>query len=82
MTLVNAGQATATNVLVTFTSGDFVARDTGGVRALGTLTPGQTARFWQPLFASGDLRGQTTAVLKVSATYTTSTARVTSRHSI
>lgn len=70
MTIANAGQATATNVLATFTSGDFVARETGGVRALGTLAPGQTARFWQPLFASAELRGQTTAVLKVTATYT------------
>jgi uncharacterized repeat protein (TIGR01451 family) len=70
MTIANAGQATATNVLATFVSGDFVPRDTGGVRALGTLGPGQTARFWQPLFASADLRGKSTAVLKVTATYT------------
>ncbi len=70
MTLANAGQATATNVLATFVSGDFVPRDTGGVRALGTLGPGQTARFWQPLFATADLRGKTTAVLQVTATYT------------
>lgn len=70
MTFANAGQATATNVVATFISGDFIARDTGGVRALGTLGPGQEARFWQPLFASADLRGKTTAVLQVSATYT------------
>ncbi len=70
MTLVNAGQATATNVVATFTSGDFIARDTGGVRALGSLAPGQEVRFWQPLFASADLRGKATAVLQVAATYT------------
>ncbi|MCW5846387.1 MAG: IPT/TIG domain-containing protein [Anaerolineae bacterium] len=70
MTLANAGQAPATNVVATFSSGDFVPRDTGGVRALGTLGPGQTARFWQPLFATADLRGSATAVLKVVATYT------------
>ncbi|MBP6015741.1 MAG: IPT/TIG domain-containing protein [Candidatus Promineofilum sp.] len=70
MTLANAGQAMATNVVATFTSGDFVPRETGGVRALGTLGPGQTARFWQPLFATADLRGSATAVLKVVATYT------------
>lgn len=70
MTITNAGQAAATNVLATFTSGDFVARDTGGVRALGNLAPGESARFWQPLFATADLRGQSTAVLKVVATYT------------
>ena len=33
MTIVNAGQATAGNVLATFVSGDFVPRATGGVRA-------------------------------------------------
>lgn len=70
MTIVNAGQATAGNVLATFISGDFVPRATGGVRALGTLTPGQPIRFWQPLFATADLRGKTTAVLKVTTTYT------------
>ena len=70
MTIVNAGQATAGNVLVTFVSGDFVPRATGGVRALGTLTPGQPIRFWQPLFATAELRGKATAVLKVTATYT------------
>ncbi len=70
MTLVNAGQATAGNVLVTFVSGDFVPRATGGVRALGTMAPGQPVRFWQPLFATADLRGKTTAVLKVTTTYT------------
>jgi uncharacterized repeat protein (TIGR01451 family) len=70
MTLVNAGQAAATNVLVTFTAGDFVPRETGGVRALGTLQPGEASRFWQPLFATADLRGKTTAVLQVKTTYT------------
>ena len=70
MTIANAGQAAATNVVATFTSGDFVARNTGGVRALGSLAPGETARFWQPLFASAELRGNPTAVLKVVATYT------------
>ncbi len=70
MTIANAGQATATNVLATFTSGDFVARNTGGVRALGSLAPGQEIRFWQPLFATPGLRGSATAVLQVVATYT------------
>ncbi len=70
MTIVNAGQAVAGNVLATFVSGDFVPRATGGVRALGTLAPGQTIRFWQPLFATDDLRGRDQAVLKVTATYT------------
>jgi len=70
MTLANAGQATATNVVATFAGGDFIARNTGGVRAIGSLAPGQEVRFWQPLFATADLRGKSTAVLQVTATYT------------
>ncbi|MBX7254062.1 MAG: IPT/TIG domain-containing protein, partial [Candidatus Promineofilum sp.] len=70
MTIVNAGQAAAANVLATFVSGDFVPRATGGVRALGTLAPGQPIRFWQPLFATDELRGKDQAVLKVTTTYT------------
>lgn len=70
MTLVNSGQAAATNILATFISGDFVPRDTGGVRALGTLVPGDSIRFWQPLYATPDLRGKSTAVLQVKTTYT------------
>jgi hypothetical protein len=70
MTIVNAGQAAATNILATFPAGDFVARNTGGARALGTLAPGESVRFWQPLFATPDIRGKTTAILRVVATYT------------
>lgn len=70
MTLVNSGQAAATNILATFISGDFVPRETGGVRALGTLVPGDSIRFWQPLFATADLSGKSTAVLQVKTTYT------------
>ncbi len=70
MTIANAGDAVATNVIATFPGGDFVARATGGVRALGSLGPGQTVRFWQPLFATDELSGKDTAVLQVVATYT------------
>ena len=70
MTLVNAGQATASNILVTFASGEFLPRETGGVQALGTLPPGQANRFWQPLFATTGIAGNLSAVLKVTATYT------------
>ena len=75
MTIVNAGQATASNILVTFVSGDFLPRETGGVRALGALGPGEANRFWQPLFATADIRGKATAVLKVTATYTDATGQ-------
>jgi hypothetical protein len=70
MTLANAGQSLATNVVVTFVAGDFVARETGGVRALGTLAPGDSNRFWQPLFAERSLSGKTIATLEARVSYT------------
>jgi hypothetical protein len=70
MTLANAGQLAATNVTASFGGTDFAARATGGVRAVGTLEPGQTSRFWQPLAASRDIAGKTVAVLEVTADYT------------
>lgn len=70
MTLANAGGVRGTNIVVTFVSGDFVARSTGGVRALGTLDPGQANRFWQPLRANGDLPNGGVATLEVKVNYT------------
>ncbi|HSM57266.1 MAG TPA: hypothetical protein VK879_14035 [Candidatus Sulfomarinibacteraceae bacterium] len=70
ITLANAGQSTASNIIATFVSGDFVPRATGGVHAVGVLTPGQPSRFWQPLSASPDLGGKSTAVLEVQVAYT------------
>ncbi len=70
MTFANAGQIAATNVTATFGGTDFAARATGGVRAIGTVEPGQTYRFWQPLAASPDISGKTVAVLEVTADYT------------
>ncbi len=70
MTLVNAGQGNAANIVATFPSGDFVPRVTGGVRAVGTLSPGQTARFFQPLTSSSGLAGKSIATLDVKVSYT------------
>lgn len=72
MTLANAGQITASNIVATFVSGSFIPRNTGGVRALGSLQPGEKARFWQPLAASADLAGQTIGTLEVKVNYTDS----------
>jgi hypothetical protein len=69
MTLINMGQANAVNVVATFPSGDFVPRVTGGVRALGTITPGQTARFFQPLASTTGIAGRTIATLDVKVSY-------------
>lgn len=70
LTLANAGQATASNVIATFVAGDFTPRATGGVRAVGTLAQGQSSRFWQPLAASSSLTGPGIATLEVRVTYT------------
>ncbi|MBK8903758.1 MAG: IPT/TIG domain-containing protein [Anaerolineaceae bacterium] len=70
MTIANAGQSRASNVVATFVAGNFTARDTGGVQALGTIDPGGTVRFWQPLAASRDLAGQSIGTLEVKVDYT------------
>lgn len=70
ITLANSGQSRATNVVATFVAGEFVPRVTGGVRAVGLLEPGQTARFWQPLAASRDLSGKNIGTLEVKVDYT------------
>lgn len=70
MTIGNAGAIQARNVVATFVSGDFVARSTGGVRALGNLDPGGANRFWQPLFANSGLTSGGIATLEVKVDYT------------
>jgi len=70
MTLANAGQIPASNIVATFVSGSFMARNTGGVRAIGGLQPGEKSRFWQPLAASKDLAGQAIGTLEVKVDYT------------
>lgn len=70
MTIANAGQSRASNVVATFIAGNFTARDTGGVQALGIIDPGGSVRFWQPLAASRDLAGQSIGTLEVKVDYT------------
>jgi hypothetical protein len=69
MTFVNKGQASASNIVATFKTGDFTPRATGGVRALGSLASGQTIRFFQPL-TSNNVSGLNLATLEVLVTYT------------
>jgi uncharacterized repeat protein (TIGR01451 family) len=76
MTFQNAGQSTATNVVATFVSGDFLPRVTGGVRAVGNIGPGQTARFFQPLYATTGLVGKRIATLEVKVSYTSDSGAV------
>ncbi len=68
MTLSNAGQLRATNVIVNFPSGDLTPRVTGGVRAVGNIDPNGTARIFQPLRV-GAIAGNSVATLEVNVTY-------------
>ncbi len=70
MTFANAGQLAATNVIATFTTGDFIPRVTGGVQALGNIPPNSNHRFWQPLAATRDIAGKSIAILEVKVSYT------------
>jgi hypothetical protein len=67
--LKNAGQEIAHNVVVTFSSGDLIPRDTGGVIALGMVQPENHAEFVQPLSAVKDLTGKTVVSIDVQITY-------------
>lgn len=69
VTFINSGQFRATNVSVTFPSGDLVPRVTGGVRAVSNLDPGATARVFQP-FRVGAIAGNSVATLEVNVAYT------------
>ncbi len=57
VTLYNAGQQYARNVVATFTAGDLIPRETGGVVAVGEIAPGNRQDFGQPLVLSTDVWG-------------------------
>lgn len=70
ITLANAGQASASNIVATFKNGDFLPRDTGGVRSVEPLASGQSSRFFQPLAATKEIAGKLIAILEVDVAYT------------
>lgn len=57
VTLYNAGQLYAKNIVATFVPGDFIPRQTGGVVAVGEIAPGNHMDFSQPLILSTDVWG-------------------------
>ena len=69
VTLYNAGQHYATNVVATFTPGDLIPRETGGVVAIGEIAPGNRNDFAQPLTVSSEAWGSI-ATLNMLVTYT------------
>jgi hypothetical protein len=67
--LLNSGQQTATNVIATFTNGELMARDTGGVVSVGDIEPGGFKNFSQPLTATWDVWGKITTSISMLLTY-------------
>jgi hypothetical protein len=57
VTLYNAGQHYAKNVVATFISTDLIPLDTGGVVAVGEIAPSNRLDFAQPLLVSTDVWG-------------------------
>lgn len=69
VTIYNAGQIYATNVMAVFTTGTLVPRNTGGVVAVGDIAPNNRADFSQPMVVSTDFWG-TLATGDMTITYT------------
>ncbi len=67
--VANQGQLTANNVLISFTAGDLIPRDTGGVVAAGELQPGANRALSQPFTASGTLAGTGAIALQAQISY-------------
>lgn len=57
MTVQNTGDLVARDVVVVFSGDDLIPRETGGLRSLGDIAPGESVRFWQPLRVSSNLTG-------------------------
>ena len=70
VTIYNSGQHYARNIVASFTPDLLLPRKTGGVISVGEIAPGNRQEFTQPLTASWDLWGQTTASINMSVNYT------------
>jgi hypothetical protein len=68
--LRNDGQDKAKNIKVTVTPGDFIPRSNGGVLYAGTIAPGASTGYTQPLAASTGLQEETLGTLTLQITYT------------
>jgi hypothetical protein len=67
--LRNGGQDKAKNVKVTLTAGDFIPRGNGGVLYAGTIAPGASTGYTQPLTASPGLQEETIGALTLQIGY-------------
>jgi hypothetical protein len=62
VTLYNAGQHYAKNIVATFIPGDLVPRETGGVVAVGEIAPGNRDDFSQPFILNTNVWGTLASV--------------------
>jgi hypothetical protein len=69
VTLYNAGQKFATNVVALFTPGELIPRQTGGVVAVGEIAPGNHKEFGQPLVLDANIWSVVTSI-SMTVTYT------------
>ena len=67
--LRNDGQDKAKNIKVTVTPGDFIPRGNGGVLYAGTIAPGASTGYTQPLAASPGLQEETIGALTLQISY-------------
>jgi hypothetical protein len=65
----NQGQISAKNLVIAFTPGDFLPRDTGGVLAVSQLSPDQDKSVKQSFVVTSALQGQNVATLTASINY-------------
>jgi hypothetical protein len=68
--VANQGQLTATNVVVAFTAGELIPRNSGGVLAVGAMSPGESRSLSQGFVASSSLTGLGAVTLEARVSYT------------
>jgi hypothetical protein len=66
----NAGQKTATNVVATFSVGEVIPRESGGVKAIGNIAPDNRSNFTQSFTVSGDVWGKSFVTTNMTLIYT------------
>jgi len=66
----NTGQDFGRNLILTYSGGDLLPMETGGVRSIGEIDPGERINVVQPFVASSSLSGSSYASLTVNVSYT------------
>lgn len=69
ITIQNSGQLTASNVQASFTPGDLIPRQTGGVVAIGSIGSDDKASFSQPMTAAINLWGKNMVSADMTISY-------------